>query len=226
MAKKGNAGKLAGLAALGALGYMALKGRGEAAPVENRDFASAGSSDLGDFNQANYGDQGVNLPAKAAASTSSGGPDERYLGDSSVSLPKGKPTDARYLASRDKQRKVEQDITDKAETDAENARLLARYPMKMAKNLPPDVDPRSAFRGARAPQNQADNAAARYFRGKIDRGEPLNETEKAQARRAGITGFKKGGAVKKMASGGMTSSSASKRADGIAQRGKTKGKMC
>jgi hypothetical protein len=38
-------------------------------------------------------------------------------------------------------------------------------------------------------------------------------------------GMKKGGAVKKMASGGMASS-ASKRADGIAQKGKTKGRMC
>jgi glutamate 5-kinase len=38
--------------------------------------------------------------------------------------------------------------------------------------------------------------------------------------------YKRGGAVKKMASGGMTSkvSSASKRGDGIAQRGKTKGR--
>ena len=39
------------------------------------------------------------------------------------------------------------------------------------------------------------------------------------------TTMKKGGAVKKMASGGATSS-ASKRADGIAQKGKTKGRMC
>lgn len=38
-------------------------------------------------------------------------------------------------------------------------------------------------------------------------------------------GMKKGGAVKKMASGGMASS-ASKRADGIAQKGKTRGKIC
>jgi hypothetical protein len=38
-------------------------------------------------------------------------------------------------------------------------------------------------------------------------------------------GMKKGGKVKKMASGGMTAS-ASKRGDGIAQRGKTRGKMC
>jgi len=41
-------------------------------------------------------------------------------------------------------------------------------------------------------------------------------------------GMKRGGRVKKMVSGGMTSkaSGASKRADGIAQRGKTKGRMC
>lgn len=38
-------------------------------------------------------------------------------------------------------------------------------------------------------------------------------------------GMKKGGAVKKMASGGKTSS-ASSRGDGIAQRGKTRGRMC
>jgi len=38
-------------------------------------------------------------------------------------------------------------------------------------------------------------------------------------------GMKKGGAVKKMASGGKVSS-ASSRGDGIAQRGKTKGRMC
>ena len=37
--------------------------------------------------------------------------------------------------------------------------------------------------------------------------------------------MKRGGKVKKMASGGMTSS-ASKRADGIAVKGKTRGKMC
>jgi hypothetical protein len=40
-----------------------------------------------------------------------------------------------------------------------------------------------------------------------------------------LGGMKKGGAVKKMASGGSVSS-ASKRGDGIAQRGKTRGKVC
>jgi hypothetical protein len=37
--------------------------------------------------------------------------------------------------------------------------------------------------------------------------------------------MKKGGSVKKYASGGMVSS-ASKRADGIATKGKTRGRMC
>ena len=38
--------------------------------------------------------------------------------------------------------------------------------------------------------------------------------------------MKRGGAVKRMASGGAVKSSASSRGDGIAQRGKTRGKMC
>ena len=45
---------------------------------------------------------------------------------------------------------------------------------------------------------------------------------------AGTSAMRRGGKVKKMASGGMTSkaSSASKRADGIATKGKTRGKIC
>jgi hypothetical protein len=45
-------------------------------------------------------------------------------------------------------------------------------------------------------------------------------------RRDANMSYRRGGAVKKMASGGMTSSSASKRADGIATKGKTRGKIC
>ena len=50
---------------------------------------------------------------------------------------------------------------------------------------------------------------------------------KKKARRddTDFTEYKKGGAVKKMASGGKVSS-ASKRADGIATKGKTRGKIC
>lgn len=45
-------------------------------------------------------------------------------------------------------------------------------------------------------------------------------------RRAAGEDYKKGGKVKKMATGGSVKSSASKRADGCAIRGKTRGKMC
>lgn len=52
------------------------------------------------------------------------------------------------------------------------------------------------------------------------------DTRSVSQRLRAAFGMKKGGATKKMASGGMTSSSASKRADGIAVKGKTRGKMC
>lgn len=66
---------------------------------------------------------------------------------------------------------------------------------------------------------EAAEAAAARFRKK-----PLSEADTTGG--AGRYGYKKGGAVKKkMASGGMTGS-ASKRADGIASKGKTRGKIC
>jgi len=40
------------------------------------------------------------------------------------------------------------------------------------------------------------------------------------------SGMRKGGAVKTYAKGGSVKSSASKRGDGIAQKGKTRGKIC
>lgn len=57
-------------------------------------------------------------------------------------------------------------------------------------------------------------------------GSGSTDTRSVSQRLRSAFGMRKGGETKKMASGGMTSSSASKRADGIAQRGKTRGKMC
>jgi hypothetical protein len=51
------------------------------------------------------------------------------------------------------------------------------------------------------------------------------DTRSVSRRLRSAFGMRKGGETKKMASGGMTSS-ASKRADGIAVKGKTRGKMC
>jgi hypothetical protein len=64
----------------------------------------------------------------------------------------------------------------------------------------------------------AEKLAARY------RKKPLSEADTT----GGAIGYKRGGKVKpkKMASGGMARSGASKRADGIATKGKTRGKIC
>lgn len=80
-----------------------------------------------------------------------------------------------------------------------------------------------------------------YDPGVSDGGRSMINRQNAAAKRAGLSvddyyasgkaaidkqnrTFKRGGSVKKMASGGMASS-ASKRADGIAVKGKTRGKM-
>jgi hypothetical protein len=55
--------------------------------------------------------------------------------------------------------------------------------------------------------------------------EEMKDAIRAERKRAGLPteNMKKGGAVKKYSKGGMT---ASKRADGIAVKGKTRGKIC
>ena len=62
---------------------------------------------------------------------------------------------------------------------------------------------------------------------RLERSQRLEEEAKKQfeKNKRENEGMKRGGAVKKYASGGSVSS-ASKRADGIAQRGKTKGRIC
>lgn len=55
--------------------------------------------------------------------------------------------------------------------------------------------------------------------------DPKRIVRESKSRMSGDVEYKKGGAVKKYASGGSVSS-ASKRADGIAMRGKTRGKVC
>lgn len=72
-------------------------------------------------------------------------------------------------------------------------------------------------------ETDANEKARREYSGRYEDGTRLPDKESYKG-----DGMKRGGRVKKMASGGMTSgvSSASKRADGIAVKGKTRGKMC
>jgi hypothetical protein len=68
-------------------------------------------------------------------------------------------------------------------------------------------------------------AAKKGFGPKLTFLTPERLDKSKEAMRRAREGMNKGGAVKKYASGGSVSS-ASKRADGIAQRGKTKGRIC
>jgi hypothetical protein len=68
-------------------------------------------------------------------------------------------------------------------------------------------------------------AAKKGFGPKLTFLTPERLDKSKEAMRRAREGMNKGGSVKKYASGGSVSS-ASKRADGIAQRGKTKGRIC
>jgi hypothetical protein len=87
---------------------------------------------------------------------------------------------------------------------AEKARELA----EAARRAKPATTLKSTPSTAPARANQAAKSGRKKF----------NEDEE------GVV-FKRGGMTKKMASGGMSVSKASSRADGIAQRGKTRGKL-
>ena len=54
---------------------------------------------------------------------------------------------------------------------------------------------------------------------------PRGRMEESLGQMGDVIGAKKGGMIKKMAKGGAVKSSASKRADGICKKGKTKGRM-
>lgn len=206
MAKNRGAANLVGLAALGALGYKMLQDKkGNAAPVEDRTGASEAvpSGDLGDFNQANYG-SGLARPDAGDAS----------VAEAVQNAPRVTPVKAAAPKAAAKTRSVAPTPPNDSEAvvapkggsgggrgpafGEREAYEATRYKPRYT---PPGVAPRSV-------------AGARYPMTSLTREDVLKATE-----------MKKGGAVKKMASGGVTRSSASKRADGIAQKGKTRGTM-
>ena len=82
-------------------------------------------------------------------------------------------------------------------------------------------DPEAAAKFLRS--GEAGNGRGSYYKSD-GRAVIQKQNEAANEMQRETRGMKRGGAVK-MASGGSVSS-ASKRADGIAQRGKTRGKMC
>jgi hypothetical protein len=217
MAKNRGAANLAGLASLAALGYIALKGKQSPAEVVNRDTVSPSDADLGDFNQPNYGAQGVDLAGTKSAATGASRSMKPASGDASsdVASDSGTPdrrglSEAASMARNYKPRRDDPGTLDLRGTS--EAQRMDKY-YRPRRGRAPEVTSEEI--------EQAKKTAGQPFFS--EKGlTPMAPYVMAPAKR-----YKQGGAVKakKMASGGMTTSSASKRADGIAQKGKTRGKM-
>ena len=202
MAKRSGAANLAGLAALGALGYMALKGKkGEdktARDVEESVFTGPMKSDDSDMRRRAEAEGAKVSPAEAD------GPG---------------PRDAQSMDGID----YTAGVTKRVKPVAPKATRTVGGPDERytaGSTAPQAETPRGtagADMSAYKPRYTPSPLAPKFVQGKT------------YPPRSVITdlepGMKRGGKVKKMASGGMTTSSASKRADGIAQKGKTRGKM-
>ena len=110
-----------------------------------------------------------------------------------------------------------------AKSDMESGRATVQR-QDAAKNSKVDLtSPMSALRSLMSNSSDRDVSDE-----KLDLTSPMSALRSSgmfKGTRRGGGDYAKGGTVKKMASGSSVSS-ASKRADGIAQRGKTKGKMC
>lgn len=223
---------LAGLAALGALGMMMSKGsKGKGA---DRD------TDTGVDVMPSYATRD---PLEAANSSQDAMDIRDSLtrgapGTSETVTPSSKPTASRARApssrsaiSADDEAGMSRGTRPRDPRNAEAGMSRGTRTTSMA----------GAGRGVTMPtQPQADSTTAEGMRNYVSRARTGTERDTSEIdrvrnlagafnvpmrSRASEDDFKKGGAVKKMASGGMVSS-ASKRADGIAQKGKTRGKMC
>jgi len=222
MAKRSGAANLVGLAALGALGYKMLQNK-------KGDATSGAESVLGGDVSSSKIESGMGVD-EYARDNSNAGMYEREPGWESkaappkAAAPKPAPSRSYKSASSDDSQAVP---TPKGGSDDSQAMPTPKGGSGGGRG--PAFGEREAYEATRykpryTPPGQAPkfNAGARYPMTSLTREDVLRSTEPEYSSR-----MKKGGAVKvkKMASGGMTTSSASKRADGIATKGKTRGKM-
>jgi hypothetical protein len=98
--------------------------------------------------------------------------------------------------------------------------------MRSDADMEPSMDSDSVSSGPPTPMPKPRPRPMPEPTGSVREGPNANIDDETRARAmASVNGMKKGGMTKKYAKGGSVSS-ASKRADGAAQRGKTRGKMC
>lgn len=253
--KKFDNGGLAALAGLGALAYMMRKKKGESegsAPKDKSGYSS-GPVDVRSMIEGK-GDEAESMSAEAkrAMAASKGRPDlvpedadeaamRSDVGAKRVMPKPKKTTSGGGAKAADKPASV--GMTGIPLTAPSKAYPLDTKPNeeRPSKPYPTGVKGKATDPYARPSLNLGINeraAAQRSFRERLaaEGKERMAAEEKAKAaRRKGIADteydamgnpiMKRGGKVKKYASGGSVSS-ASKRADGIAQRGKTKGRIC
>ena len=195
---------LAGLAALGALGYMlSKKGKDDsgmdAEMADRANAVSRGRTDLVDTGMSEA-EPGWETKERGAPGTS------ETVTPSASSLSK----------------------VQSAVRNPSTKMASQQFPMTAApKYEPPAPKPQSrvgkagqASGSSNEPSFQ-DKMAMEYLQNKRDRESGKSSFGTSQRSRP----YMKDGGVVKMAKGGLTGSSASRRADGIAQRGKTKGTM-
>jgi hypothetical protein len=240
--KKFDDGGLAALAGLGALAYMMRKKKGdsEASVPTDKSGYSSGPVNVGKMIEGK-GDEAESMSAEAkrAMDASKGRPElipegttdadrATMYGDTvakrtmptpkpkartaSQTFPLSTPAKESAVAPRAK-------ATDKVGAGYEGLTTLP-------KSTPNEERPSKPYPEKEAAAKKAEAAkSAKGFGPKLTFLTPKRLDEAKEAMRRAREGMKKGGTVKKYASGGSVSS-ASKRADGIAQRGKTKGRIC
>jgi hypothetical protein len=247
--KKFDAGGLAALAGLGALAYMMRKKKGEGSVPTDKSGYSSGPVDVRSMIEGK-GDEAESMSAEAkrAMAASKGrdelipeGADEAAM-RSDVGIKRAMPKPKPRAAAKPAAKTTADTSTEKAASQSFPISTTGKAnDERPSKPYPTGVKGAKTDPYARPSLNLGVNdraAAQRAFRERlaVEGKERMAAEEKAKAaRRKGIADteydamgnpiMKRGGKVKKYASGGSVSS-ASKRADGIAQRGKTKGRIC
>lgn len=235
-----NAGKLAGLAALAGAAYMMSRGKDEATPKGKADtgpgYKSTETRLKTQAESIKDADKSVGSGpspiSQGASGTTTLGPDTSAVNlNPALNAPAAPPPKVDPYANY------------------EGGDLLPNTRSAPALNVPDAIKnenvAKSVAKAAQADANKAANAgnikaaSTKYSTAtdqykNLSRAAAVTDARKREAEQARTDALRSsggrraaGGAVKKMASGGMTSkvSSASKRADGIASRGKTRCKM-
>jgi len=237
---------LAGLAALGMLGYKLSQGKGDASTTDTGDETSRlaarkpapAASVVDRPGQSTISGPQVNPDANLGEPSN---PDYSNEGrtPARTSTPAAKPkvkspvgSGTRPVSAKNPNYSNEGRSSSAAAKNPNysNEGRSSVKPTSPVATKPPVTAPAKSSGRVPTSEEAAANRQALYDKVTSGVGGYLNDTftleGRERAKKAAL-GMKRGGAVKKMAKGGMTSkvSSASSRADGIASRGKTKCKM-